>query len=70
MSLWQSILLKTSYLDELRFLCERGIRFSVEDMLSIIRTEKKEGVGLDIQAVQKIDVEKYIAGRNYSQQGK
>lgn len=55
--------------DELRFLCERGIRFSVEDMLSIIRTEKKEGVGLDIQAVQKIDVEKYIAGRNYSQQG-
>ena len=25
--------------DELRFLCERGIRFSVEDMLSIIRTE-------------------------------
>lgn len=55
--------------DELRFLCERGIRFSVEDMLSIITTEKKEGVGLDIQAVQKIDVEKYIAGRNYSQQG-
>lgn len=55
--------------DELRFLCERGFRFSVEDMLSIIRTEKKEGVGLDIQAVQKIDVEKYIAGRNYSQQG-
>ena len=26
-------------------------------------------MGLDIQAVQEIDVEKYIAGRNYSQQG-
>lgn len=55
--------------DELRFLCERGIRFSVEDMLSIIRTEKEEGGELDIQAVQKIDVGKYIAGRNYLQQG-
>ena len=38
-------------------------------LLSIIRTEKEEGGELDIQAVQKIDVGKYIAGRNYLQQG-
>ena len=28
--------------DELRFLCERGIRFSAEDMLSTIQSEKEE----------------------------
>ena len=34
--------------DELRFLCERGIRFSAEDMLSTIQSEKEEHGSLDI----------------------
>lgn len=54
---------------ELRFLCERGIRFSVEDMLSTIKSEKEEHGTLDIEAVQHIDVARYVAGRSYSQLG-
>ena len=33
--------------DELRFLCERGIRFSAEDMLATIQSEKEEHGALD-----------------------
>ena len=35
--------------DELRFLCERGIRFSAEDMLSTIQSEKEEHGSLDMR---------------------
>ena len=34
--------------DELRFLCECGIRFSAEDMLSTIQSEKEEHGSLEI----------------------
>ena len=51
--------------DELRFLCERGIRFSIEDMLSCIKTEKEEHSALDVKTVQKINVNDYMAGQDY-----
>lgn len=38
--------------DELRFLCERGIRFSVEDMLSTIKSEKEEHGALNIETIR------------------
>ena len=41
--------------DELRFLCERGIRFSAEDMLSTIQSEKEEHGSLDIETIRNID---------------
>lgn len=55
--------------DELRFLCERGIRFSVEDMLFCIKTEKEEHSALDVKTVQKINVNDYMAGQDYWQLG-
>ncbi|WP_394266183.1 hypothetical protein [Anaerotignum sp.] len=55
--------------DELRFLCERGIRFSIKDMLSCIKTEKEEHGTLDVKTVQGIDVNAYMAGRGYWQLG-
>ena len=55
--------------DELRFLCERGIRFSVEDMLSTIKSKKEEHGVLDIEIIQNIDVPSYVAGRSYSNLG-
>ena len=42
--------------DELRFLCERGIRFSIEDMLFCIKIEKEEHSALDVKTIQKINV--------------
>ena len=47
--------------DELRFLCERGIRFSAEDMLSTIQSEKEEHGSLDIETIRNIDVPSYVA---------
>ena len=55
--------------DELRFLCERGIRFSAEDMLSTIQSEKEEHGSLDIETIRNIDVPSYVAGRSYSHLG-
>ena len=55
--------------DELRFLCERGIRFSVEDMLSTIKSEKEEHGALNIETIRSIDVPSYVAGRSYSHLG-
>ena len=55
--------------DELRFLCERGIRFSVEDMLSTIKSEKEEHETLDIETIRDIDVASYVASPNYSRLG-
>lgn len=55
--------------DELRFLCERGIRFSAEDMLSTIKSEKEEHGALDIEAIRHIDVASYMAGCSYSRLG-
>ena len=55
--------------DELRFLCERSIRFSVEDMLSVIKSEKEEHGALDIETIRGIDVPSYVAGRSYSRLG-
>ena len=45
--------------DELRFLCERGIRFSAEDMLATIKSEKEEHGTLDIETIRSIDVPSY-----------
>ncbi len=56
--------------DELRFLCQRGIRFSVEDMLATIKSEKEEHGALDIETIRSIDVPSYVAGRCYSHLGK
>ena len=50
--------------DELRLLCERGIRFSAEDMLATIKSEKEEHGALDID-----DVPSYVSGRSYSHLG-
>ena len=55
--------------DELRFLCERGIRFSVEDMLSAIKSEKEVHGTLDIETIRNINVPSYVAGRSYSHLG-
>ena len=55
--------------DELRFLCERGIRFSVEDMLSTIKSEKEEHGAFDIETIRDIDVPSYVADRSYSRLG-
>ena len=55
--------------DELRFLCERGIRFSAEDMLSTIKSEKEEHGALDIETIRSIDVPSYVSGRSYSHLG-
>ena len=51
---------------ELRFLCERGIRFSVEDMLTTIKSEKVEHGALDIETIRSIDVPSYVSGPSYS----
>ena len=50
-------------------LCERGIRFSAEDMLSTIQSEKEEHGSLDIETIRNIDVPSYVAGRSYSHLG-
>ena len=50
-------------------LCERGIRFSVEDMLSTIKSEKEEHGVLDIEIIRSIDVPSYVSGRSYSHLG-
>lgn len=55
--------------DELRFLCERGIRFSVEDMLFIIKSEKEEQSVFDIETIRSIDVPSYVSGHSYSHLG-
>ena len=55
--------------DELRFLCERGIRFSAEDMLATIKSEKEEHGTLDIETIRSIDVPSYVSGRSYSHLG-
>ena len=55
--------------DELRFLCERGIRFSAEDMLATIKSEKEEHGALDIETIRSIDVPSYVSGRSYSHLG-
>ena len=55
--------------DELRFLCERGIRFSAEDMLATIQSEKEEHGALDIETIRSIDVPSYVSGRSYSHLG-
>ena len=47
--------------DELRFLCERGIRFSAEDMLATIKSEKEEHGALDIETIRSIDVPSYVS---------
>ena len=60
---------KNGLFDELRFLCERGIRFSVEDMLSTIKSEKDEHETLDIETIRSIDVPSYVSGRSYSHLG-
>ena len=60
---------KNGLFDELRFLCERGIRFSVEDMLSTIKSEKEEHGTLDIETIRSIDVPSYVSGRSYSHLG-
>lgn len=57
---------KNGLFDELRFLCERGIRFSVEDMLSTIKSEKDEHETLDIETIRDIDVANYVTSPNYS----
>lgn len=54
---------------ELRFLCERGIRFSVEDMLATIKSEKVEHGVLDIETIRSIDVPSYVSGSSYSHFG-
>jgi len=50
-------------------LCERGIRFSAEDMLSTIQSEKEEHGALDIETIRSIDVPSYVSGRSYSHLG-
>ena len=64
---------KNGLFDELRFLCERGIRFSVEDMLSTIKSEKDEHETLDIETIRDIDVAKYrlsgTSSRSYGLSG-
>ena len=60
---------KNGLFDELRFLCERGIRFSVEDMLSTIKSEKEEHGTLDIETIRSINVPSYVSGRSYSHLG-
>ena len=54
---------------ELRFLGERGIRFSVEDMLATIKSEKVEHGILDIETIRSIDVPSYVSGPSYSHLG-
>lgn len=55
--------------DELRFLCERGIRFSVEDMIYSLKSETEEKKPIDIEAINNIDVKAYIEGTAYSEVG-
>ena len=50
-------------------LCERGIRFSAEDMLATIKSEKEEHGTLDIETIRSIDVPSYVSGRSYSHLG-
>lgn len=54
---------------ELRFLCERGIRFSVEDMLATIKSEIVEHGALDTETIRSIDVPSYVSGPCYSHLG-
>lgn len=63
--------------DELRFLCERGIRFSIEDMLFCIKTEKEEHSALDVKTIQNINadeseafkIEEFISKLNFIRPG-
>lgn len=54
---------------ELRFLCERGIRFSAEDMQATIKSEIVEHGALDIETIRAIDVPSYVSGPSYSHLG-
>lgn len=54
---------------ELRFLCERGIRFSAEDMQATIKSEIVEHGALDIETIRAVDVPSYVSGPSYSHLG-
>ena len=54
---------------ELRFLCERGIRFSAEDMQTTIKSEIVEHGALDIETIRAVDVPSYVSGPSYSHLG-
>ncbi len=54
---------------ELRYLCERGIRFSAEDMLVTIKSEIVEHGPLDRETIRSIDVSSYVSSPCYSQLG-
>lgn len=55
--------------EQLRFLCERGIRFEVENMLSVIRFEQEEQHYIDISRIKAFDLESYASSRGYNRLG-
>ena len=55
--------------EQLRFLCERGIRFEVENMLSVMRFEQEEQHYIDILRIKAFDLESYASSRGYDPLG-
>lgn len=55
--------------EQLRFLCERGIRFEVENMLSVMRFEQEEQHYIDILRIKAFDLESYASSRGYASLG-
>ncbi|WP_130889512.1 hypothetical protein [Fusobacterium ulcerans] len=55
--------------EQLRFLCERGIRFEVENMLSVMRFEQEEQHYIDILRIKAFDLESYASSRDYAPLG-
>lgn len=55
--------------EQLRFLCERGIRFEVENMLSVMRFEQEEQHYIDILRIKAFDLERYASSRGYDPLG-
>ena len=51
--------------EHLKFLCERGIRFEVENMLSVMRFEHEEQHYIDILRIKAVDLEDYASSRSY-----
>lgn len=51
--------------EHLYFLCERGIRFETEDMLSLIKSAQEETKDIDFLRIIEFDLESYASSKEY-----
>lgn len=56
-------------LEQLRVLCERGIKSEIKSMLMVMKFEQEESHYVDISGVKAFDLESYASSKGYNQLG-